>query len=268
MLRTHEGGYLDMADLYAKDWLDAHINTLAPWQQDAFCQFGTMIADPGNTYPCIPGRQGFLTNNLRFGFAADPRSEQAALDVLELLQAYGRCSRETGKFASLVIFFHTPADMLNSFSVENYEELFWSVLSDVSAKDEAPWPAHISKDPSHHSWEFCCEGEPYFSFCGTPAHMVRKSRMFPHFLIAFQPRWVFEEINDSTPFGRYMKKHIRQKLEAYDGIPAHPSLKWYGQEDNHEWKQYFLRDDESVPSKCPYTYMKNKLKAVGVLFHK
>ncbi|TXK72375.1 YqcI/YcgG family protein [Paenibacillus sp. N3.4] len=257
-----------MADLYAKAWLDEHLTTLPAWQQGAFRQFGNMIADPENSYPCIPGRQGFLTNNLRFGFAADPRSEQAISEVVQLLQAYRQCSRETGKFASLVIFFNTPEDMLKSSSVEDYEQLFWSVLSRASAKDQTPWPEHISTDPSHHSWEFCFDGEPYFSFCGTPAHIVRKSRMFPHFLIAFQPRWVFEEINDSTPYGRHMKKRIRQKLVEYDGIPAHPSLKWYGEEDNQEWKQYFLRDDESIPSRCPYTYMKNKLKTIGVRFHK
>ena len=50
MLRTYEGGYYDMADLYAKDWLDTHMNTLASWQQDAFRHFGNMIADPEFVY--------------------------------------------------------------------------------------------------------------------------------------------------------------------------------------------------------------------------
>ncbi|CAM3019113.1 YqcI/YcgG family protein [Paenibacillus sediminis] len=257
-----------MAQLHTKDWLDHHLDDLPNWQRDAFREFGHMIADPGNTYPCVPGRQGFLTNNLRFAFIPDPTSEQAIIDVANLLQQYGQCSRETGKYASLVIFFNTPQEMLNSFSIEDYEQLFWSVLNQVSAKDHTPWPEHISMDPTHHSWEFCYDGHPYFAFCGTPAHEIRKSRHSPYFLIAFQPRWVFEEINDSTSFGRNIKKIIRKKLMDYDGVPAHPSLKWYGQEDNQEWKQYFLRDDDSVPSKCPFTYMKNKFKAIGVSFHK
>lgn len=257
-----------MTELTSKVWLDEHLNDLPDWQQDAFRQFGSMIADADNKYPCIPGRHGFLTNNLRFGFANDPRDEQAISEVSQLLKEYGGCARDTGKYASLVIFFKTPEEMLNDFRVDDYEQLFWSVLSRVSAKDETPWPEAISTDPSHHSWEFCYDGQPYFAFCSTPSHEARKSRMSPHFLIAFQPRFVFEEINDSTPFGRNMKKLIRQKLVEYDGIPAHPSLKWYGQEDNHEWKQYFLRDDESVPSKCPFTYMKNKFKSLGIKFHK
>ncbi|WP_138751965.1 YqcI/YcgG family protein [Paenibacillus sinopodophylli] len=257
-----------MAELTSKAWLDEHLNELPEWQQETFRHFANMIADPAGSYPCIPGRHGFLTNNLRFGFVSDPRKEQAVSEVTQLLRHYGQIARETGKFASLVIFFETPHDLINDFAVADYEELFWSVLSRVSAKDEAPWPETISTDPTHHSWEFCFDGQPYFAFCSTPAHTIRKSRQSQSFTIAFQPRFVFEEINDSTSFGRNMKKLIRKKLVEYDGVPAHPSLKWYGQEDNHEWKQYFLRDDESAPSKCPYTYMKNKVKGLGQLFHK
>ncbi|MEC0229378.1 YqcI/YcgG family protein [Paenibacillus alba] len=247
-----------MVLLNAKTWLDRHLSELPEWQQDAFSQFGDMIADEARMYPCIPGRQGFLSDSLRFGFAADPRSDEAIDEGATLLRQYGDCSRETGKYASLVIFFQTPDDMRNDYAVEDYEQLFWSVLSRVSAKDQLPWPGHIASDPSHHSWEFCFSGHPYFAFCGTPAHQVRKSRHTSHFLITFQPRWVFAEINDSTPFGRNMKKQIRQKLVAYDGVPAHPSLKWYGQADNLEWEQYFLRDDETVAAKCPFSSMHKK----------
>ena len=103
-----------------------------------------------------------------------------------------------------------------------------------------------SQNPAHHKWEFCFDEEPYFVFCATPAHTLRKSRHFPFLLLAFQPRWVFEEINNSTAFGHKMKKLIRKRLIEYDAIPCHPDLKWYGQEDNHEWKQYFLSDDDIV----------------------
>lgn len=249
-----------MVYLKSKSWLDRYANELPDWQQDAFRKFGQMIADENRMYPCIPGRQGFLTDSLRFGFASDPRSDKTIEEAAQLLQQYGECSRDTGRYASLVIFFETPEDMEADFTVEDYEQAFWSVLSRVSAKDPVPWPAHIPQDPSHHAWEFCYSGHPYFAFCGTPAHQVRRSRRTPCFLITFQPRWVFEEINDSTAFGRNMKNLIRQKLVEYDGVPAHPSLKWYGQTDNLEWEQYFLRDDESVAPKCPFASMAMKKK--------
>ncbi|MGU3472925.1 YqcI/YcgG family protein [Paenibacillus sp. D51F] len=248
-----------MAQLHAKSWLDHHSMSLEKWEREAYLSFASMIADDDNSYPCVPGRQGFLTDNLRFGFAPDPRTEAAAREVADLLAQYGPLSRETGKYASLVIFFSTPEDLLESASVENYEELFWSLLSDASKLDAAPWPESIPRDPGHHEWEFCYGGEPYFAFCATPAHVVRRSRSFSGFLVAFQPRWVFREINDSTPFGRNMKKIIRRKLADYDGIPAHPSLKWYGQQDNQEWQQYYLRDDDSALSKCPFLSGKIKL---------
>ncbi|HEY2492136.1 MAG TPA: YqcI/YcgG family protein [Paenibacillus sp.] len=246
-----------MTILYTKSWLDEHLLELTEWQQQVFKEFGDMINDELNTYPCVPGRQGFLADHLRFGFIEDARSYRSVQDLASMLKTYGQCSRETGKYASLVIFSRTPSALLDNYSVQDYEELFWNLLSQVSQCDDKEWPKNISTDPSHPSWEFCFDGKPYFTFCATPAHQARRSRHFSNFLLAFQPRWVFEEINDSTIFGQKMKKAIRSRLLEYDGIPAHPSLNWYGQKDNLEWKQYFLRDHNEVPSKCPFSRMKH-----------
>lgn len=243
-----------MVRLRSKSWLDTHCAELPEWQQDAFRRFGQMIADEDRMFPCIPGRHGYLSDSLRFGFAGDPVNDEAMDQVAQLLQQYGEISRDTGKYASLVIFFETT-EAMKRYTVEDYENLFWSVLSRVSAKDQLPWPAHIPQDPTHHNWEYCFSGHPYFAFCGTPAHQNRRSRWAPYFLITFQPRWVFDEINESTAFGRNMRRLIRQKLVEYDGVPVHPSLKWYGQADNLEWEQYFLRDDETVAPKCPFAAM-------------
>ncbi|MGF7047377.1 FPC/CPF motif-containing protein YcgG [Paenibacillus sp. DS2015] len=245
-----------MTLLYTKSWLDEHLLTLSEWQQRAFIEFGTMINDDSNMYPCIPGRQGFLADHLRFGFIEDLSSQQSIQELAVMLKTYGQHSRETGKFASFVVFSNPPSTLLHEYSVQDYEELFWDLLSHVSHYDVKEWPKDISRDPSDPSWEFCFDGNPYFTFCATPSHQTRKSRYFSYFLLAFQPRWVFEDINDSTVFGQKMKKAIRSRLLEYDGIPAHPSLNWYGQKDNLEWKQYFLRDNNEVPSKCPFSQLK------------
>ncbi|MVO98364.1 YqcI/YcgG family protein [Paenibacillus lutrae] len=249
-----------MPGLMTKRWLDEHLPELPDWQQQAFTDFGSRIADPGKTYPCILGRQGHLTNNLRYGFAADPRSQEAADDIGSLLSQYNKVSRDTGPYASLVVFFETPEPLLRKTAVEDYEKLFWALLRQVHEKDPIPWKEGISQNPEHYTWEFCYGGEPYFAFCATPAHEVRLSRRASCFLIAFQPRWIFEKLNDSTALGRKIQKLIRGKLSAYDSIPAHPSLKWYGREDNLEWKQYFLREDESSPSQCPFRHVWNPSK--------
>jgi uncharacterized protein len=248
--------------LLEKKWIDKQLESLPLWQQIAYRSFSSMVADDENTYPCIPARHGFLSNNLRFSFIGDPREDCSIKELADSLREYGKCSRHTGKYASLAVFFETPEDMLEDYDVENYRQLFWSVLNKVTTFDEMEWPEDIPTDPAHNKWEFCFNGEPYFCFCATPAHKIRKSRHFPSLLIAFQPRWVFEEMNDSTAFGRKMKKLIRKRIVEYDGIAGHPDLKWYGQEDNYEWKQYFISDDESSPSKCPFMRMKNKLSSI------
>ena len=249
-------------ELYTKSWIEEHEEQMEEWHRKAFAHFGAMLENRDNPYPCIPGKQGFQQDNLRFGFADDPTQEQTCAQLAALLKEYGEVARDTGKYASLVVFFDTRMLVHKKADVDQYQSCFWSLLNGVHELDEEPWPEDIPKDPHDSKWEFCFNGEPYFAFCATPAHQIRKSRHFPYFLIAFQPRWVFDEINAETTFGQKLKKAIRQRLLSYDGIHAHPSLKWYGQQDNYEWEQYFLSDNDSSLSKCPFMAMKNKWKSI------
>lgn len=50
-----------MAQLYAKSCLDQNLRSLDEWKQDAFTQFGEMVGDEADTFPCVPGRQGFFS---------------------------------------------------------------------------------------------------------------------------------------------------------------------------------------------------------------
>lgn len=219
--------------IYTKSFLERIQEELPEWQRIAFELLAETLGDDADTFPCIPRRHGKTAqrrNWLR--------------------------SRDTGKYASLVVLFDTPEDLAEHYSIEAYEELFWRFLNRLSHQDEKEWPEDIPADPEHYKWEFCFDGEPYF-LCATPAHEARKSQSFPFFMITFQPRWVFEDLNGSTAFGRNMSRLIRSRLEAYDQAPIHPQLGWYGGKDNREWKQYFLRDDEKQVSKCPFSYLKN-----------
>ncbi|MED1121211.1 YqcI/YcgG family protein [Bacillus atrophaeus] len=249
-----------VGELYTKSCLEEKRSELPEWQRFAFELFSETVADEANTFPCIPGRQGFLTNQLRFVFAGDPREYGTAEELAPLLAEYGALARETGRYASLLVFFETPEDLAEHYSIEAYEELFWTFLNRLSEQDEKEWPAEFPADPEHYKWEFCFHGEPYFILCSTPAHEARRSRSFPYFMLAFQPRWVFEGLNASTSFGRKMSKMIRSRLEKYDEATIHPHLRWYGGKGNLEWKQYFLRDDEKQVSKCPFSYIKNMFK--------
>ncbi len=245
--------------VFDRTWIEEHFETLPLWKQSAYTDFAAMIADEANTFPCIPARTGFLSNHLRYSFVGDPREEQSIKTLAQCLKEYDKHSQTFGKYTTLAIFLKTPNDMLNNLDVEDYRNLFWSVLNNLTKFDDIDWPKEIPSDPAHNEWEFCFNGEPYFVSCATPAHKLRKSRNFSTLLMAFQPRWIFEEMNDSTAFGRKLKKLIRQRITEYDAIPAHPDLKWYGQEDSYEWKQYFLSDDNRSPSKCPFLRMQNSM---------
>lgn len=241
-----------MTQLYTKESIEGSGVSLETWQQDAFQSFGTRLTDTQQPFPCAPGVQGFLAGHMRFGFACDPREPSSRMQVASLLEAYGACAREAGPYTSLVVFFDTPTELAATNEVESFEHLFWSILNEVHQFDAADWPQQVSTDPTHATWEFCYGGEPYFAFCSTPSHLARKSRYSPYFTIAFQPRFVFANLNDDSTFGRNIKKIIRERLSTYDTVPVHPSLGWYGQQGNLEWKQYFLREDASTSAKCPF----------------
>jgi len=256
--------------VFDREWIEEQFETLPLWQQSAYTDFAATIADEANTFPCIPARMGFLSNHLRYSFVGDPREEQSIKMLAQCLKDYTKASRTFGKYTTLTVFFHTPHDMQDSFEVADYQQLFWSILNNLTNLDEMNWPEGIPMEPTHHEWEFCFHGEPYFISCATPAHKLRKSRHFSTLLMAIQPRWIFDDINDTTAFGRKIKKLIRQRIADYDTVPGHPDLKWYGQEDSYEWKQYFLSDDNHSPSKCPFLRMSQEngsLRNVFLPFH-
>ncbi|MGG1687928.1 YqcI/YcgG family protein [Pseudalkalibacillus sp. NRS-1564] len=91
-------------ELYTKSWIDEHGEGMEGWKRTAFAHFGAMLSDREQPYPCIPGKQGFHQDNLRFGFAEDPTTDVASVQLATLLKQYGEVARETGKYASLVVF--------------------------------------------------------------------------------------------------------------------------------------------------------------------
>lgn len=114
------------SELYTKSCLEEKLLDLPNWQRIAFELLSEKVGDKADAFPCIPGRQGFLTDQLRISFAGDPREEGTPEEVGLLLSEYGKISRNTGKYASLLVIFDTPEDLAEYYSIEAYEELFWS----------------------------------------------------------------------------------------------------------------------------------------------
>jgi uncharacterized protein len=229
-----------------------HRNDLQQWERTALEKFEAKMKDKLNPFPCIPATIGFNLNQIRYGFAGDPRKASTLEEVAEMLNEYTLKSKGLGRYTSLIIFYDTSEYLIDKYNVEEFEQLFWQQLNGLREKDNQEWPQHIPEDPHSPIWEFCYNGEPYFMYCASPAHQNRKSRHFDYFMLAITPRWVLQEFNTSASSAAKIKSHIRNRLSLYDSIEVHPDLNSYGNEDNYEWKQYFLRDDDTSLSKCPF----------------
>nr|WP_226617650.1 YqcI/YcgG family protein [Cytobacillus firmus] len=224
------------------------LQSLEDWQLNALNKFQKKMTDKEKPFPCIPATIGFANNQLRYGFADDPGDPASIQQTASILKEFTKHSRNYGNYTSLIIFYK----LKDHLSVEEYEQLFWDQLTGLSEIDEVEWPKEIPKDPHQALWEFCFHGEKYFMYCATPAHKNRQSRHFDTMMLAITPRWVLQEFMKKETLASRIKNQVRNRLLKYDTIPVHPDLNSYGAEDNFEWKQYFLRDDETTISKCPF----------------
>lgn len=230
-------------------------NQVEAWKSTAIKEFVAKMDDKDHPFPCIPATQGHSLDQFRYGFIEDPFANASTVELASLLTEYTTVSKQLGTYTSLIIFYKTPNYIKNSFNIEKYELLFWHQLSKLREMDEFQWPSHIPTDPNDPLWEFCFNKEQYFMYCATPAHKNRKSRHFSTFMLAITPRWVLENFNTSQTYADKIKSKIRKRLADYDSIAVHPDLNSYGLEDNYEWKQYYLHDDNTSLSKCPFHTM-------------
>jgi uncharacterized protein len=228
---------------------------LLKWEKEVLEKFEDKMKDKNCPFPCIPATQGFSMNHLRYGFLGDPCSDSSIDELADLLSIYSKTAIEYGKYTSLIVFFRTPIKLVETYTVEQFEQLFWKHLNGLTNVDQVQWPKQIPTDPHHPLWEFCYNGEQYFMYCATPAHKNRKSRQFDVYMLAITPRWVLTEFGKSEAFAQRIRTQVRKRLENYDSIPIHPDLNSYGNPDNFEWKQYFLHDDNTALLKCPFHRM-------------
>jgi FPC/CPF motif-containing protein YcgG len=249
-IREEEEGQMNI--IFDQKELEQQYHPLKPWSQEAFKAFRDKMTDRVHPFPCIPAAMGFHFNHLRYAFIEEIEKVSSVSILASTLKTYGAISKSCGAYTSLIVFIKSSC----TYTIEEYEQLFWKVLAAVCELDENP--GHLIQNPHHPAWEFCFHHEPYFVYCATPAHQKRKSRSFPYMMLAITPRWVLKHFHETYANTDLMKSRIRKRLGDYDDVPVHPELKWYGGEDNYEWKQYFLRDDETTLPACPFANLLNK----------
>jgi FPC/CPF motif-containing protein YcgG len=88
----------------------------------------------------------------------------------------------------------------------------------------------------------------------SPTYQRRRSRNLGlGVVLVFQPRSLFVDPATSLPIAASIRHRIHQRMLAYDGMPVHPDIGFYGDPSNREWKQYALPDDnEPEHGTCPF----------------
>lgn len=210
---------------------------------------GTILSADAD-FPCTFAVSAVKKSGLRFGFVddlADPATWEPLVGTLSAyLDIYQTLSRET----SLIVFFRVGD---SSAEVAEYYDKFWSVVQFLHERDPQRWPAEVPTDPDDYRWEFSFGGTSMFLVCGTPAHVLRRSRRSSCFVVTFQPRWVFEGLEATSTRGAAARRVIRGRLARYDAVAPAPELGGYGDPSNREWRQYFLADTNAGRrTPCPF----------------
>ncbi|MCZ0925852.1 YqcI/YcgG family protein [Halomonas janggokensis] len=216
------------------------------WQRKAFNDFEETMTNKESPFPCVFGVHGLKQGHLRFLF-------HSHIDIALLsqqLREYVKNSRNFGNNTSLVLF--TNIDQ--RLEIDEYHSIFWDTLKGLTENDSQPWPAEIPKATDDPKWEFCFAGEPIFVVCNTPSHVMRYSRHSTHFMLTFQPRWVFDNILGSPEQAKKAFLKVRNILKKYDATPLSPDLGMYGDPGILESRQYFL-DDINKTKECPFKHL-------------
>ena len=219
------------------------------WPVFAAQLFRERMLNPDDLFPCIFGVDAVRRGTLRFSFI--PVGESRAEILADALLEFTEIAPSLGQRTSLVCFFeHDP----RLRSLEECRQHFWWLLGRLCQSDTSGWPEGISLDPEDPAWEFSYQCMPMFVVASTPFHQRRRSRYFEYFLMTFQPRFVFANLEAGTPRGDNARKIIRRRLAEYDLVERTPLLGSFGAPGNKEWEQYFLDDDNmstASSSGCP-----------------
>ena len=213
------------------------------WKLKAYEQYKAKLC--AADYPCFFGQTGELRGEMMYVFVAKDGLQEMATSMRRFVSLlatpeYARCS--------LVAFFE-PDPSLTEHSV--FVDRFWQTLQFLHEHDSQPG---TGRTPDHPLWEFSFEGCEMFVVGTSPTYRQRRSRnLGPGIVLIFQPRILFIDPATSEPIAAEVRQRIHKRMLAYDGMPVHPDIGFYGQPANREWRQYALPDDNSPEhGRCPF----------------
>lgn len=212
------------------------------WKIKAYEQYRAKLCT--SDYPCFFGQTGELRGEMIYAFVAQNSLEELVIDMQSFVgliatPEYSRCS--------LIAFFEP--ERLTGHPA--FIDRFWRILQVLHEHDRQP---ALGRTPDDPLWEFSFEGCEMFVVGTSPTYRQRISRnLGPGIVLIFQPRILFIDPATSSPIAADVRHRIHKRTLAYDSIPIHPDIGFYGQSTNREWKQYALPDDNSpVHGGCPF----------------
>lgn len=238
--------------MIAQNSLTAADYTGPAWHREVAADLAARLTPPSD-FPCTFSQNAFRRGlvDLIFVESLDIAAlAQLRADMLDYIAAARAWDGQVNTARPLVIAFSKQAALADS--VEGYHAIGWQVLQDWIDNDPEPWPGDVATDPEAPYWSMCFGGIQLFVNFSSPAHAQRRSRnLGAHFLFIVNPRERFDVVAGDSPEGKRVRQVIRDRAEAYDGIPHAPELGMY-QKGELEWVQYGVSDDNRPRTgNCP-----------------
>lgn len=230
------------------------------WLATSYATLREQVIDPA--YPCFFGTQAERHSKMFYAFVLGKDITVLPATMTKFAELASRPEYEKNNIA---IFFEPDPQPL---AHQAYHDLCWDTLQYLHDRDPDP-EADQQLDPSDPQWEFSFAGVQMFVVCACPSFKARRSRnLGPGMVLLFQPRSAFIDKVTNRVIGVQARHTVRRRLRAWDAMPAHPDLGFYGDPSNREWKQYFLPDENTpVQGACPFLRRRSKLTAAELDDH-
>ena len=213
------------------------------WEIEAYEQYSAKVRTPD--YPCFFGQGAEARGEMLYCFSNKDNNDDLTVNLTTFVNLIAVAPYER---SSLAAFFEPDPTISNH---ESFVTRFWEVLQTLHEHDPLPVGTRAPDDPL---WQFSFQQCEMFVVGASPTYQRRRSRdLGPGMVLVFQPRSLFIDPATLQPIAAPMRQRLHKRMLAYDGMPVHPDIGFYGQSTNREWKQYALPDDnEPLMGMCPF----------------
>lgn len=216
---------------------------LDSWKIEAYKQYRAKVRS--SDYPCFFGQGAEVRGEMLYCFSNKDNCDDFAMNLTKFVNLIAVAPYERSSF---VAFFEPDPEISNH---ESFVTRFWKVLQALHEHDSHPVVSRMPDDPL---WEFSFERCEMFVVGASPTYQRRRSRNLGlGMVLVFQPRSLFIDPATSEPIAVSVRQRLHKRMLAYDEMPVHPDIGFYGESKNREWKQYALPDDnEPLIGTCPF----------------